>query len=181
MAANDTIVQPISDLEAWHKKKDPWGYEEHPDDLKRKNILLDLLPKKEYGNVLDIGCGQGFLTRFLPGKKVVGVDISNAAIQHASKFATERLTFRQGSLFDLMCEQQERHDLIVITGVLYPQYIGASSSLVYRIIDRVLAANGILACVHIAAWYKSRFPYPLLNSLSYDYREYVHWLEIYGK
>jgi 2-polyprenyl-3-methyl-5-hydroxy-6-metoxy-1,4-benzoquinol methylase len=174
-------IQPITDLETWHKKEDPWGYENHPDDLKRKNILISEIPKKEYGRVLDIGCGQGFITRFLPGAEILGMDISHAAIHHARKYENARLKFHQGSLFDLSQDQEESYDLIVITGVLYPQYIGNSLTLVYRIIDRILRPNGILASVHIDAWYKARFPYPLLKSITYDYREYIHWLEIYGK
>lgn len=175
------MIQPTADLETWHKNEDPWGYENHPDDLKRKNILISEIPKRNFDKVLDIGCGQGFITRYLPGAAIVGIDISCAAVQHAKKYESERLSFRQGSLFDLAKEQDGGYDLIVITGVLYPQYIGNSLSLVYRIIDRILVTDGVLACVHIDAWYKARFPYPLLKTLAYDYREYVHRLEIYGK
>jgi len=175
------VIQPLADLETWHKKEDPWGYENHPDDLKRKNILINEIPKKEYGRVLDIGCGQGFITRFLPGTEITGMDISHSAINHARKHENKRLTFRQGSLFDLNQGREDGYDLIIISGVLYPQYIGNSLALVYRIIDRVLNVDGILVSVHIDAWYKARFPYPLLKSLVYDYREYIHRMEIYGK
>lgn len=176
-----SMIQPISDLETWHEKEDPWGYENHPDDSKRKNVLLDAIPGRNYGRVLDIGCGQGFITRFLPGTEVIGMDISRSAIQHARKHEDERVKFRQGSLFDLRNDSVDGYDLVVITGVLYPQYIGSSLNLIYRIIDRILGGNGILACVHIDAWYKARFPYPLLKTIAYDYREYIHRLELYGK
>ena len=69
----------------------------------------------------------------------------------------------------------------MITGVLYPQYIGESKSLVYRIIDDLLAPDGILISVHINEWYSARFPYLRLKESYYSYREYTHLLETYVK
>jgi 2-polyprenyl-3-methyl-5-hydroxy-6-metoxy-1,4-benzoquinol methylase len=175
------MLQPLDDLEKWHKSDDPWGYETNPEDIKRKDILLSELPQKKYKNVLDIGCGHGFVTRDLPGDKVLGVDISREAIKKAKAYETDRITFLQSSLFDLSRKLNEQFDLVIITGVLYPQYIGNARNLVYLIIDKLLADNGILVCVHIDEWYKSRFPYLLLNDYYYDYREYTHRLEVYVK
>jgi len=175
------VIQPIADLETRHKKEDPWGYEYHPDDLKRKNILISEIPGKKYGRVLDVGCGQGFITRFLPGERITGMDISHAAIDHARKYESDRLAFRQGSLFDLNENQSAGYDLVLITGVLYSQYIGNSLALVYQILEKILNADGILVSVHINEWYRARFPYPLLKCMVYKYREYIHRLEIYGK
>ena len=58
-----TKIQDLKELEEWHKQQDPWSYENDPEDLKRKNILLSEIPAGTYDNVLDIGCGQGFITR----------------------------------------------------------------------------------------------------------------------
>jgi 2-polyprenyl-3-methyl-5-hydroxy-6-metoxy-1,4-benzoquinol methylase len=171
-----------AELEAVHTKKDPWKYNENNEDQNRKNILLSELPSREYKNVLDIGCGQGFITQFLPGKAVVGVDVSHDAIKYAKELETSRLKFRQGNIFNLAKEfQNEKYDLIVITGVLYPPYIGRSNSLIYHIIDQLLEKSGILVSVHISEWYNSRFPYLLLSEILYPYREYYHKLEVYSK
>jgi predicted TPR repeat methyltransferase len=175
------MLQPYEELENWHKTRDPWEYEKTEDDKRRKDILLSEIPKKDYKNVIDIGCGQGFIARELPGQKVIGVDISAEAIKHAKKHESERLTFLQASLFDLPKKINEKFDLVCITGVLYPQYIGKSLNLVYIIIDRLLKEGGILATVHIDEWYNAKFPYLMLNDYYYAYRDYTHKLEVYIK
>jgi trans-aconitate methyltransferase len=175
------MLQSISELEAWHRASDPWGYETHRDDRLRKNILLAELPDRGYERVLDIGCGQGFVTRDLPGEHVTGIDVSAEAIAKALSLRDEGHDFRQESIFDLSPPPESGYDLIVITGVLYPQYIGHSQTLIYYIIDTQLAHGGILASVHVDQWYRARFPYLMLREHLYGYREFTHRLEVYEK
>ena len=175
------IIQSLDDLENWHKEKDPWGYEDNLEDEKRKSILLNHIPEKTYNRVLDIGCGQGFITQSLPGNHVFGVDISQEAIKFAKQRETPNLNFKQASIFHLQDIFTEKFDLIIITGVLYKQYIGRSSSLIYLIIDDLLQEGGNLVSVHIEEWYQSRFPYLKVNELQYPYRSYSHKLEVYVK
>lgn len=175
------MIQHKEELDKFHTKEDPWGYNENRDDSNRKAILLGELPKRHYKNVLDIGCGQGFITKDLPGDMVYGVDISQTAVDFANKIATDRLQFRQGSIFDIDKLFDVKFDLIVITGVLYPQYIDKSSNLIYLLLDSILAQGGILVSVHIDEWYTSQFPYLKIKQSYYDYRQYTHNLEIYAK
>lgn len=176
-----TELQSNLDLENWNKDFDPWGYENNPEDKKRKEILLSEIPPKDWQNVLDIGCGHGFITRDLKGKSVTGIDISSNAISFAKKYETDKLQFIQGSIFNINKILKTKFDLIIITGVLYPQYIGESSSLIYRLIDGLLEENGFLISVHVDEWYRSRFPYLLRSEYYYSYRDYTHLLEIYIK
>lgn len=176
------MIQSKSELDSWHSTEDPWGYENNRDDLMRKRVLLSEIPEREYRSVLDIGCGQGFITREIEGRSVLGVDISPEAIKFAEQFANDRVQFRACDLFyidELLRGRQ--FDLIVITGVLYPQYIGKAHSLVYEIIDQLLEDNGILISVHVDEWYSARFPYPILKEFCYSYRTYYHRLEVYSK
>lgn len=175
------MIQSKKELDEFHEKDDPWGYETNKDDKKRKEILLSELPDFEYENVLDIGCGQGFITKDLPGKNIYGVDISHTAIEFANKISVENLTFKQGSIFEIDTLFNKKFDLIIITGVLYPQYIGNSNSLIYLLIDKILNKNGVLVSVHIDSWHKSQFPYLKTKQAYYDYRQYTHNLEIYIK
>ncbi len=175
------MIQGKEDLEKWHEKEDPWGYDENKDDIVRKEILLSEIPDKKYKNVLDIGCGQGFITIDLPGEMVYGVDISESAIKFANKKATKNLIYKQGSIFDIDKLFDVKFDLIIITGVLYPQYIANSSSLIYLLIDKILEKKGTLISVHIDDWYNSQFPYLKTKQLFYNYRQYTHNLEIYSK
>jgi len=174
------MLQKIDDLEKWNDIEDPWGYKNNFHDDLRKTTLLDQIPKRKYENVLDIGCGQGFITNDLPGKNVYGVDISETAIKYARK-NNKKVIYSVGSIFEIDKLFEIKFDLIIITGVLYPQYIGNSSSLIYLLIDKILKQNGILISVHINEWYFSQFPYLKTNHLYYEYREFTHNLEIYSK
>lgn len=174
------MLQKIEDLEQWYKTEDPWGYNNNSHDTFRKEILFNEIPKIEYENVLDIGCGQGFITKDLLGKNLYGVDISESAIKYA-KENCPGVNFQLGSIFEIDKLFDFQFDLIIITGVLYPQYIGNSCSLIYLLIDKILKKNGILVSVHINEWYSAQFPYFKINQLFYDYREYIHNLEIYTK
>jgi SAM-dependent methyltransferase len=180
------MVQSREELEQFHSIADPWGYDGNEHDKRRKAMLLSEIPRRTYRSVIDIGCGHGFVTKDLPGDRILGIDIAEQAVRHAQPQATPRLKFVQGAIFDLtkVLEREglsEGNDLMVITEVLYPQYIGEAHAVVYDIIDRALAPGGILISVHIGSWYKARFPYLLLKNIFYDYREYTHSLEVYAK
>ena len=175
------MIQKKNDIEEWYNKRDPWGYNKNPEDFKRKEILLSELPKKKYNNVLDIGCGQGFITQSLPGENIYGIDISQSAIDFAKKDFGEKCVFISGSIFEIQKLVDIKFDLIVITGVMYPQYIGKASILIYLIIDNILNKGGNLVSVHINEWYNAQFPYLKIKQMFYDYRKYSHNLEIYTK
>lgn len=175
------MVQPIQELNLFYEQADPWHYENTPDDKKRKEIILSEIPNRDYNNVLDIGCGHGFVTRDLPGRNVIGVDISHNAIDQARAYEDTRLRFIQSSIFEIHHKTKKKYDLIVITGVLYSQYIGNSHNLIYLLINQLLLDNGILVCCHIDEWYQARFPYLMLEYYLFGYREYTQRLEIYVK
>lgn len=169
-------------LDRFYSDADPWGYFKNPHDLSRQRILLDELSRFNLGRVLDIGCGNGFITNMIEAEEVVGIDISTSAIQAARECApSPRIKFIAGSLFDLPSLDLGQFDTVIITGVLYPQYIGQAHSLVYLLTDQVLRKEGTLVSVHIDEWYQARFPYALTRALRYSYREYTHLLEIYRK
>jgi SAM-dependent methyltransferase len=70
-------------LEAYYRQDDLWEhsrYEENPDQRLRARMIAAMIdPAVE--SVLDVGCGNGFVTRRLPGKRVVGLDPSPEALQ----------------------------------------------------------------------------------------------------
>lgn len=179
-------TQSACDLDAHYSVEDPWDYDTTRDDKIRRERLLSLLPRRKFHRSLDIGCGNGFLTFSLPGDTVVGCDISAKAIEWAEKRAEarpdrDRFDLRVLSLFELPQASLGRFDLLVITGVLYRQYIGGAFSLVQMIVDDLLEENGVLISVHIDDWCRRIFPYTLLDMSYYSYREYIHRLEVYLK
>lgn len=103
-------MQNKNELEEWYKEKDPWGYEIHPDDLRRKESILAILGKQKYDRVLDICCGEGWITKDLPGKEIHGIEISDVA---AARFPEN---------VKRVFEPEGKYDLVVCTGALYEQY-----------------------------------------------------------
>ena len=179
-----SVLQPQDEIEKWFDKPDPWNYEGNRSDTGRRATLLSVLPRKRYQRILDIGCGDGFITNRLPGDKVIGVDVSNRAIQIArDKYRDQpHLEFHAQSLFELPeAGWKQPFDLIVITGVLYPQYIAEGEQLAFGILDKLLIPGGHLVSVHIDEWYRFRFPYLTIHREYYSYREYTHHLEVYLK
>ena len=179
-------LQNGDELNAFYADADPWGYRRHPDDERRRLELLSVLPRRHYDRSLDIGCGNGFITFSLPGAEVVGIDISSKAIDWARSSAQgeprpERFRFESRSLFEPEVRALGRFDLVVITGVLYEQYIGRGASVVRCLVDDLLVDGGILASCHIREWSSSRFPYSLLDTTLYPYRDYTHQLEVFRK
>jgi len=176
------MIQSKVELENWYANdNDPWAYDKSTDDLRRKEILLREIPKGEYEYVLDIGCGNGFITKNLPGKVITGIDISENVIKTAKDLnQNNSVQYLQKNIFDLY-NHSNKYDLIIITGVLYPQYIGNSSNLIHLIIDKILNSKGILLTVHIEEWYKSRFPFNFIKEQIYSYHNYLHKLEVYQK
>jgi SAM-dependent methyltransferase len=175
------MIQSKDELENWYSESDPWGYFKNPQDAMRKARILAAIPKLEYENILDIGCGNGFLTNDLPGKNVVGLDISEKVVEWANKNARPNVHYQAGSLFDLPDLDLPQMDLLVITGVLYPQYIGRARRLAIVLIDQILKPGGILVASHIYAWLETRFPYLTISREYFPYREYSQVLEVFTK
>lgn len=179
-------IQKPEELDAFYADPDPWGYRSNVDDDRRRMELMSVLPRRNYARCLDIGCGNGFVTFYLPGEEVVGIDLSQKAIQWASERAAEqprpeRFRFEAMSLFDPALKGLGRFDLVVVTGVLYEQYIGKGKSVVRALVDDALEEGGVLVSCHIRDWAPLRFPYSLLDMTMYPYREYTHQLEVYRK
>lgn len=181
------MLQEKEALEELYRKQDPWGYENSPDDVRRREELLSIIPNKSPQRALDLGCGDGFVTFSLPGQQVIGVDVSENAIRYANANVknrpdSSRFLFVAASIFDLAeIFPANGFDLIVITGVLYKQYIGDATSVIRLIIDQLLVPGGILVCCHIEDWYRPFCHYTMIDQMRYPYRQYIHLLEVMKK
>ena len=171
----------VKTFDEFHLTDDPWDYEKNKDDIQRRNILLEKLENYTFINALDIGCGQGFITRYIPSRNITGVDISNNAVKHAKrKNQNKNINFKKSSIFDLSTHSF-KYDLIIINGLLYKSYVGNSKNLIYLIIDKLLESNGILISCHIIDWSRIVFPYFLIDEEIYQYRQFYHHLQVYKK
>ena len=106
------------EMEEFYKNPDPWGYKTRPDDLKRIELILNHIPQYDYKNTLDIGCGEGLITQYLPGDEILGIDLSETAVFRADK--SKRIKYKA---IDINEMKPKKFDLIIATGVLYPHYV----------------------------------------------------------
>lgn len=178
-------VQGKAELEDFYATADPWAYDTTRDDAERAARVLSALPARPYRRTIDIGCGNGFLTVRLPGDQVLGVDLSERAVdwarQRAAREAPARdLRFEARSLFDLDTKDGS-FDLMVVTGVLYPQYIGKAGAVVTEILKALVRPGGVLVTVHIDAWARYRAPFTTLAVSVDPYREHFHRLEVFQR
>jgi trans-aconitate methyltransferase len=176
-------IQPKEELETLYAAPDPWGYESCPDDQTRVRELLGILPKDTFSSVLDVGCGDGFVTTRLPGAEIDAIDISERAISHAKAKGAPNIRFSVGSIFDLRQKLPSRHyELIVITGLLYPKWIGEQGKEVRDLVLHFMAPGSWLVCCHIKEWCSVSFDdvLDLRQKTEYRYRDWHHELMLYA-
>jgi SAM-dependent methyltransferase len=105
---NDILIleQSHYSSKGYYEQNTLWGAQLDEREQARIEGVLKLIPP-EVGSILDVGCGDGRITNRLAAKypRVVGVDISEEALQHVKaetvKALVESLPFKDRS-FDLV-------------------------------------------------------------------------------
>lgn len=91
-----------------YEQIDPFHFKTNPSDAVRLEKIIDALDGKKYKRALDIGCGEGFITEFLPAEEIYGHDESSLAMSRLPK-----------NVKPLKREEiKGNYDLIVVAGVL---------------------------------------------------------------
>lgn len=148
----------------WYDVEDPWGYQSHPDDLKRYDKIIEQLWKYgPFDRALDIGAGEGWITGAIPAMEIHGIEIDDQA---AKRFPdhVKRLT-----------EPDGKYDLVMATGVLYRQYDWEQMA---KWIEE--AASGIILISGIEEWAVPWTPPGVkVHQERFKYREYYQRLRIY--
>lgn len=152
-------------LEEKYEDVDPWEYQLY--DISRKEHILQAcyahMPKREpYGYALDIGCGEGWITKDLPAFVVHGIEISDNAAS------------RLPDTVERVLEPQAEYDLIVATGVLYDHYN------LEQIVDWIeRSAIGIVVTCHIMKYERPLDLDRLIYEDTFDYRAGTQILRVY--
>jgi SAM-dependent methyltransferase len=164
---------------------DPWGYEENPDDLLRKEYFSNFLPKENFSRVLDIGVGTGFVTRDLDFEHFIGIDISPTAVKFLNNYfenSGKKETHKvfQKSILDSDFADIGVFDLVIITGVLYPHYLGENRSVVADNLSKVTNMGSIVILVHISEWkpFTLDSSFVELDRWLYPYRTFMHEISV---
>lgn len=93
-----------------------------PEQRNRARMATDVLrhlPPSRSVDILDVGCGQGMLMRFLLDKgydSVTGIDLSADQIALARKLGTPNV--REGDLFELSAQHAQCYDAVVALDVI---------------------------------------------------------------
>lgn len=83
-------------------------------------LVKKIIMPGEQVNVLDIGCGDGYILDFLPRNTIyVGYDISPAYIDFAKKKYKERGTFYNQSVNELTIDDGDLYDIVLVIGLLH--------------------------------------------------------------
>jgi ubiquinone/menaquinone biosynthesis C-methylase UbiE len=133
---------------------------------------------KKGSNVLEMGCGLGFVSHILSkkGYSVKAFDISKDAINSAKNVA-ENLSLNKDNFFiadENYLKKIKKNSLDVIIGLGYFRYINYNSQIkVYKECKRVLKKNGILILDH----QNELFEMFALNNHSIDY--WANFIENY--
>ena len=158
-------MKTIEELESQYNNLDPWQYETNPDDIYRKKFYLTVLSDLNSDNwkrALDIGAGEGFITRDLPADEIHAIESSDQA--------ASRLPENVKRVY----EPQGKYDLIICTGTLYEPY---DHKKIYNNIIKS-SCNTILIG-GICDWI---IPYSfgtLIKSFKFPYRKYISCLNVY--
>jgi 2-polyprenyl-3-methyl-5-hydroxy-6-metoxy-1,4-benzoquinol methylase len=92
------------------KRTIDWGFEY----LSYMNVVIDEIEQLEYENILDIGCGDGYLLNNLKNnKQKLGIDLSEKAIMFANSFSSDT-EFIVEDLFNISKE----YDVVSLIEVL---------------------------------------------------------------
>ncbi|MEN3184586.1 MAG: SAM-dependent methyltransferase [Atribacterota bacterium] len=136
--------------ELYRKKEDPWNYAQSPYEREKYEKTLRTIPD-DVSSILEVGTSEGVFTELLleRGKYVLGIDISQTALERAQK----RLKKYGGCVtlkkMDITRDEPEGvFDLILASEVLY--YLGGKAILL-SLEDkffRHLRDGGYLLLVH---------------------------------
>ncbi len=133
----------------YRHNSDPWGYDAHWYEARKRQICLALLTKPRYPKVLEVGCSNGHLSFHLAqrAEQLVCIDVSENAV----RLASERLK----ELEHVVVENRkipedysiQKFDLILISEMAY--YL--SKDELHQFIEKLkhsLNDDGEILCCH---------------------------------
>jgi len=101
----------MNPLDTWYSQPDPWGYQTNNHDINRKERLIMLANFfGPFERCLDIGAGEGWITKDYPAKEIHGYEKSDLA---AARFPPN-----VGRPIPIV----GKYDLVCATGVFYAHY-----------------------------------------------------------
>jgi hypothetical protein len=154
------MMQTKQELENWYNKPDPWFYQTTLDDKNRKDLILSLLDT--YDTALDIGCGEGYITKDIKAKKIYGIELSDNA------------SSRLPNNVNRLLKPDGKYDLVMTTGTLYSQYNHTQiKNWVHESARNHILVGGIKDWMIWSDFGK------IIKEIEFDYREYKQIIRLY--
>ena len=157
-------MQSKQELEDWYSEPDRWGYFNNPEDTKRLEKILFMLGwgKSHYKRAIDIGCGEGFVTTFLPADEIHGLDLSDNALKRLPQNVIP------------VSAPQGKYDLVVSTGTLYQQY---DHEAIYQMI--MSCASEYILIAGISDWIINKNFGKQIQMSIFPYREFTQKITLF--
>ncbi|MCL2441304.1 MAG: class I SAM-dependent methyltransferase [Treponema sp.] len=123
-------------------------------------------------NVLDVGCGLGFLTKEIANyvKNIIGIDASSRSIEYAKRDFANNIEFCNLSILDFQKENSNLQFNICIANMVFHNISNLEENI--NAISKLLVKNGylIFSIPHPAFWYSTR-KYIKSDIFEYDKEE----------
>lgn len=121
-----TVGYPMAFEMIYAERADPWASNDgrfRYQHQKYDALIARLPPNRRYKRVLDLGCGLGLLSEKLAknADEVLGVDIAQAAVEHATELRRHapNVRFECRDITDLPESMNGQFDLVVIADTIY--------------------------------------------------------------
>ena len=146
----------------------------------RKELIKKIIEPAKPKKILDLGCGTGYVLKYLPPCQYTGVDINKKYIQYAkSKFKKRKNTaFQEKNLNSKKVLNKTKYDCVMMNGLLHHLKDSEASNLL-EIARRHLKKEGLL--VGIDGCYEDKLSFLSKYLLSKDRGKYIREAEEYKK
>jgi len=153
------MAQTKQELNTWYSEEDPWKYKTSSDDQKRKDIIISFI--EPCNRILDLGAGEGWITKDLPAKEIEAIEISD--------LAASRMPLNIKRVF----EPVGMYDYIIACGILYSQYSFQT------FLDIIIKHAYKAVIAGIEDWLVPHKVGTLIKETSFKYRQYNQIVELY--
>jgi SAM-dependent methyltransferase len=114
----DEIVKQLPYLPSKHPQAREWKLRQY-----NVQLLIELLRKQPKSAILDLGCGNGWLTHQLVTNqevKVLGIDINTPELEQANRiFASGQCSFAYGDIFKATLPEQSFDLILLVSCIQY--------------------------------------------------------------
>lgn len=120
-------------------------------DIKQISKLIELLDANKGSNILEIGCGSGYITEYISdntGANITGIDISPVSIEMAKKRTRDKgnkLSFEAMNIYELSFSENSFDTIIAIDSLFF---VNPFEDVVERMLN-MLKPEGVMYVFYI--------------------------------